>query len=233
MKFAGWKVLVSLWVVVLISLPLLAVPFEVNEQIEREDSSDCLVSIRDKLQAQSLLDGPEVEDRVRDVKLFGLVRLVPQFALAHVDIVSAKFSEESDNRKYLYLTLELRSLKEKTILFEAVYAVDWTFDAIDYATAVHVRPDGIHAFWVGMSTDWDDDIEDWNFCEGFLDTETNTLTWIVPKGAVGNPQPAEALRYISPHTHLRFTSESGLPRGDLFKDLSHNAKLVNDYIIQY
>ena len=233
MKLMGWKVLVSLWTVILLSLPLSAVTFEHNGQFKEAVTPNRLMHTGDESPALTMLDGPEVEDRIRDVKLFGLVRFAPQFALAHVDVVSAGFSEQSGDREFLFLDLELRNLKEQTYVFEAVYAVAWRFNTVDYATVVHVRPGGVQAFLVGRSTDWDDDIEDWDLCEGLMDIESNTLTWIIPKDAVGGPQPADVLQYISPHTHLRFTTESGLPRGDIFKDLSHNAKLTNDYVIQF
>ena len=179
------------------------------------------------------LENPQVEDRRWDVKIFGLLPILPQWYLRHVDIVSAMFYEASDTPASLYLSLELRDLQDATVLFEAVYAVGWTLDNTHYGTVLHVRPDGVHNFLVGRSIDGDDDIEEWELCEGTFDAAANVLTWKMPKTAIGNPPQGARLKNIHPHTHLRPTGEATLPPIDLFKDLSHNARTTTEYTIQY
>jgi len=178
-------------------------------------------------------DGPEVEDRIRDVKLFGFLGLVPQFLLKHVDVVAAWFSEDSENPDDLSITLELRDFESQTRMLQAVYVVEWSYNNNHYGVAVHTDPQGIGDFLVGKSEDGDSIFDRWDICYGTHDEDSNTITWTVSKETVGNPPPLSRLTNIQPHTHLRFTTESGLPRMDLLKDLSGNAKSIKDYTVEY
>jgi hypothetical protein len=178
-------------------------------------------------------ENPEVEDKKRDVKLFGLFRVTPQFFLKHVDVISTWFHEDSNNPEYLYVSLKLRDIESRTRVLEAIYDVDWTYNNKRYIANVNTFPSGVGTYYIGKSLDWDDDFESWNTCAGTYNFENDVITWEVPKNAIGSPQPGDVLNNISPHTHLRFTYESGLPMMDLFKDLSGNAKTTKEYIIQY
>jgi len=176
---------------------------------------------------------PQVEDRVRDVKILGLLPIFPQWYLRHVDIVSTTFYEESDTPALLYLSLELRDLQTATAHFEAVYSIGWSFDDTYYRTGILVRPDGPLDFTVARSIDGDDDVEQREFCEGTFDVENNVLTWEIPKTAVGDPSQGSRLYNIHPNALLRPTGRSLLPPVDLFKDLVNNAKTTGDYTIKY
>jgi hypothetical protein len=178
-------------------------------------------------------DDSEVEDRIRDVKLFGIFSFLPQYLFKHIDIVSAWFSENSDKPDYLYVSLRLRNIEEKTKMLEAIYVVPWLNNNNYFLTGVHVFPSGVEDYYIGISMDENSIIDDYFECDGTYDFENNIITWMVPKDVVGNLQPGDVLYDICPHTHLRFPYESGLPMMDLFKDLSNNAKTSNDYIIQY
>ena len=174
-------------------------------------------------------DDPEIEDRTRDV--LGLFGLLPQFFFKHIDIRSAWFYENSDNPNYLYISLELRDLEDKTKILEAIYVVDWRFDGESYATCVHTNPNGVMAFLSGKTDDVGNDFEDYVICDGTFDYEKNIITWEIPKNAIGDPQPKDILTSTAAVTTLRFTDESGLPRMDLLKDIAlHGNK---DYTIQY
>ena len=177
-------------------------------------------------------ENPEVVDRIMDVRLSGLFPFFLQTFLKYADIVSAWFQEDTENPNYLYITLKIRHLQDTTAL-EAIYDVQWTFNNNLYTTCVHANPLGFSAFFIGKSTDGDNSFESWEYCDGNINVEENTITWIIPKEAIGNPHTGNALTYIYPSTHLRFTDKSGLPPMDLFKDLPWNAKLIKDYIIQY
>ncbi len=83
-----------------------------------------------------------MEDRIRDVKILGLLPIFPQWYLRHVDIVSTTFYEESDTPSVLYLSLELRDLQAATVYFEAVYSIGWSFGSTYYSAGTLVRPDG-------------------------------------------------------------------------------------------
>lgn len=178
-------------------------------------------------------ENPEVVDRIMDVKLFGIFGFPFQANLKYADIVSAWFSEDYTNPNFLYVSLKLRDLEDKTDGLEAIYDVDWAYNNNYYITCVHANPNGFGSFSVGRNTDSDDDFEEWEICDGIFDTNSNVITWEVPKESIGNPQPFSKLTNIFPSTHLRFTDDSGLPLMDLFKDLSWNAKTTKDYVIQY
>ena len=133
----------------------------------------------------------------------------------------------------LFVTLALRDFEIQTSILQAVYVVEWSYNYHHYGVVVHTDPSGIGFFLVGQSDDGDSDLDQWDVCSGTYDPDADTITWELSKEAVGHPPPAGRLTNTQAHTHLRFTTESGLPRGDLFKDLTHNAKSVQDYTIKY
>jgi hypothetical protein len=178
-------------------------------------------------------ENPEVVDRLRDVKLFGLINIPLQMEYDYVDIVAAWFQEDNTNPEYLSVSLQIRDLEERTEEFEAIYDVDWLWNNDRFIACLHINPDGIGSFFVGRSLDDDDTIDEWIDCEGIVDTEDNVITWSVPKTFMGNPPQGSTITSISPSTHLRFTDDSGLPLMDLFKDLSWNAIHTHDYRIRY
>ena len=174
-------------------------------------------------------DNPEITDRTRDV--FGLFGFFPQFFFRHIDIRSAWFYEEINNPDYLYVSLEIRALEHKTKMLNAIYVVDWIFNNNYYATCVHTTPNGVVAFLSGKTNNIGNDFEDYVICEGIFDEEKNIITWMIPKYAIGNPQPNDLLTSTSAVTTLRCTEESGLPQIDLLKDIA--LKGNKDYTIQY
>ena len=177
---------------------------------------------------------PELEDRIRDVKFTGYLLLWPQVFFKHMDIVSAWFYEESENLDYLYVSLKLRDLEEKTETLEAIYMVSWVHKDSTYQAIVKIHPDGIAygGFYVCKYLGHDN-YEDYYYCDGTLDDESNIITWEIQKSKIGNPQHGDLLTEPFAYTDNRFTEESGITRIDLFKDLSWNAKIRKDYIIQY
>ena len=177
---------------------------------------------------------PELEDRIRDVRFTGYLLFWPQVFFKHIDIVSAWFYEESENLDCLYLSLKLRELEEKTETLEAIYSVSWVYKNSTYSATVKIHPDGIAygGFYVCKYLG-NDNYEDYYYCDGTLDVESNIITWEIQKSKIGNPQHGDLLTEPFAYTDNRFTEESGRPRIDLFKDLSWNAKIRKDYVIQY
>jgi len=173
---------------------------------------------------------PEIEDRTRDVRFTGYFPLWPQFFVKHIDIVSAWFHEDSENPDYLYATLKLRDLNSVTDTLEAIYMISWTYNGGTYEAIVKLHPEGIAYGGYVISIN---DGERHEYCEGILDEETNCITWKVPKEILGDPTSGEVLTNTFAYTDLRCTEESGLPRIDLFKDLTWNAKTTQDYTLQY
>jgi hypothetical protein len=173
---------------------------------------------------------PEIEDRTRDVRLTGYFLLWPQFFVKHIDIVSAWFYEDSENPDYLYASLKLRDLNGNTETLEAIYLISWTYKENTYNAGLKIHPDGIA--YGGYIIDINNG-ERYEHCEGTLDEENNCIIWEVPKDIIGDPKPGDVLTNTFAYTDLRCTEESGLPRVDLFKDMTWNAKTTKDYTIQY
>jgi len=196
----------------------------------------CMLLITTVLPITALAGGPEnpeVVDRIRDVKLFGVITIPLQMQYKYADIVAAWLHEESLTPEYLFVSLQLRDLNEKTESLEAIYDVDLTWNNNRFIAMLHINPEGIHPFWVGRYLDESNDIAQWFECEGTVDIKTNVITWLVPKEVMGNPSKGSIITSIHPLAILRFTDASGLPLMDLFKDLSWNAKTSKDYVIQY
>lgn len=177
-------------------------------------------------------ENPEFEDRIFDVKLFGIFMFPMQFLFKYGDVVFAWISEDSSNTDYLYISMKVREFRETTEL-EAIYDINWNYKNDRYITYVHSYPNGYGPFVIGKSVDGDNEYEIWISCEGLFYLENNIITWQVPKNEVGSPNKGEFLTSFYPHTHLRFRDDSDLPHMDLFKDLYHNRKIEKDYQIQY
>lgn len=132
----------------------------------------------------------------------------------------------------MYVSLKIRDLDAKADDLEAIYDVDWSYSNNRYCCCVHNNPNGYGLFFISKSTDPNGNYEDWALCDGTFDVENSIIAWEVPKNAIGDPLIGHKLTSISPYTHLRFRDDSDLPRMDLFKDISLNAKTVKDYCIQ-
>lgn len=118
--------------------------------------------------------------------------------------------------------------------YQALYAISWLmFNNNFYTVLIHKNPDGSLYSWVGSSKDDDDNIDNWYEIESVFDKNSDLITWTVPKNLIDNPGMGTKIRDISPHTHLRRISDSGVEGADLSKDLTLNAIEKNDYIIKY
>ena len=176
---------------------------------------------------------PEIEDRTRDVMLFGLFPFLPQFNFKYVDIISAWIYEEQDNQDVLYMNLKIRNLEETTEKYDAIYVLGWVYNNIHYSASVHIFPQGPTSLVAGSTDEEGNDYVNFVVCEGKIDSINDIITWIIPKDAIGNPSTGLKITNIVPHTHLRYPESSAIPMWDLFKDLPWNAKVTKDYIIEY
>jgi hypothetical protein len=178
-------------------------------------------------------ENPEVKDRTQDVKLFGLFPFLPQFPYIYVDIVSAWIYEEEDSPENLYMSLKIMDLKDTTEKYDAIYVISWAYNGINYAASMHIFPAGPTALLAGPTDEEGNDYVNFVICDGDIDSDTNIITWIIPKHAIGNPSSGGKITNIVPNTHLRYPQGSGFPMWDLFKDLPWNAFFRKDYQIQF
>jgi hypothetical protein len=178
-------------------------------------------------------ENPEVKDRTRDVKLFGLFTLFPQSLFSYVDIVSAWIYEEADHPENLYISLKLMDLKGTTQKYDTIYTISWMHKNIPYSAGVHIFPTGPSAFCAGRWNEQGNDYVNFVICKGDIDSSNDIITWIIPKTAIGNPSKGSTITKIIPITSLRYPEDSVIPMWDLFKDLPWNALVMKDYQIQY
>jgi len=165
-------------------------------------------------------NNPEIKDKRGDM-------------FKHADIISVWFHEDSNNPDYLYVSFKVRDLIDRTQTLEIIYVIDWGFNGNVYSASLHVFPYGVSEFISGKNNINGNEYENYVICNGIFDVDTNIMTWIIPKNAIGNPNPGGLLTEPFASTHLRFPFSTNLPHWDLCKDLSWNAWYRNDYIIQY
>jgi hypothetical protein len=178
-------------------------------------------------------ENPEVEDRIRDVLLFGLFPFLPQFNFKYVDIISAWIFEESDNPEYLYMNIKIRDLQDATEKYDAIYVISWAYNSATYSASVHISPEGATSLIAGPTDEEGNDYINFVVCEGDIDSINDIISWKIPKDTIGSPSIGNKITNIVPHTHLRYPESSGIPMVDLFKDLPWNAKITKDYQIEY
>lgn len=179
------------------------------------------------------IENPEFEDKIRDVKLFGIFPLLIQFNYVYVDVISAWIFELEENPDYLYMNLRIRDLRDNTDKYDAIYVLSWTYNNIKYSASVHIFPEGPTSLKAGPTDEEGNDYIDYVICDGNIDSNTEIITWIIPKDIIGNPTIGTKITNFIPHTHLRYPESTGFPLIDLFKDLPWNSKIMNDYQIMY
>jgi len=178
-------------------------------------------------------EDPEIQDRTRDVKIFGLFPFIPQINFKYADIVSAWIYEEQGNPDFIFMNLKIMDLKDVTEKYDAIYVISWTYENIPYSASVHIFPQGPTSLLAGSSDEERNDYIDFVVCDGAIDSVNDIITWKIPKTAIGNPSTGLKITNILPHTHLRYPEYSLIPMWDLFKDLPWNAISTRDYIIKY
>ena len=148
-------------------------------------------------------NNPEITDPEKDVLLFGQFALpfVNRF-LKHMDILSAWFSEKSDEPNVVYLTLKLQEVKKTRLM--GIYGVAWHHEGLEYAVVL--------IFSHGKENASGIQIEGTNYIhmQDFytIDDEKNTITWAVPKEAVGNLTVGDTIDSPIAVAGLRFCSNA-------------------------
>ena len=176
---------------------------------------------------------PELKDRILDVRFNGFLPLYPQILFKYLDIVSVWFEEKSDNPDIIYVSLKLRDIVTKTDSLEVIYLVGWFYQNEQYICSIHIHPEGVYGNPYICRQIGNDEYDNFHVVECTLDVDKYIVTWEVPKDTVGNPAKGHMITGVYGFTNNRATEESGLPRVDLFKDLTWNAKSNRDYKIQY
>ena len=173
-------------------------------------------------------DEYEITDEEKDVIVIFFPIFLNRF-LAHIDIVSGSFYENSDEPDNLYIVLKVRDFSFKHLV--AIYAVHWDFNGKHYAC-------GIHIFLEGETTPGVLQIgeQDFEYIEFSINQNDDSITWTIPKYIMGDPQPGEKLIQTFGWTGLRFVNQEY--NDLLFKyfntgEIAKDPALGEDYTIQY
>ena len=144
---------------------------------------------------------PEITDPKNDVLLFGQFSLpIANRMLKHIDIISAWFSEKSDEPNFLYVTLQLQDVKKIRLM--GIYAVDWYYEGIEYAI-ITIFEHGKVTTAVQIQGTENIALED----SYQIDEEQNTITWTIPKEAIGDVTAGDTLNSPVAVGGLRFYSD--------------------------
>jgi len=190
-------------------------------------------------------EDPEFVDSLYDV-----VGFMPGMSLRRIDMVSAWFTEEESNPDTLYISLKLMNLNARarnlpilrflsrlftplTKTFQGVYVVGFSINNYQYSAVAHEYPDLQVNLLMGKASREGAEVDNWDYCEGSFDVETNTITWEIPKDYIRSPSASTIITNIGPHTHLRFYRTPGGETMDYAKDIPINARTIKDYTIQY
>lgn len=174
-------------------------------------------------------ENPEFEDRILDVKLFGLIRWIFQSRYKNMDVQSAWMSEDADEPEYLIAAMKLRDLEIPSENDQINYVLTFLIHNHLYNLHVQINNDGVSDFSIGKSLDEDDQIDDSIIIEGILDVENDIITWKIPKNYIDDYQIGVELYDIRASTHLQKSEKTPFLWLDLFKDLPGNAKLQKTY----
>jgi hypothetical protein len=147
-------------------------------------------------------NNPEISDPENDVLLFG------QFSppklnrfLKHIDILSAWFSEDSDEPDLMYITLQLQDVKKIRLM--GLLAVDWYHDGLEYSVIILFKHGEENASGLQIGGT--------NFMPMTdlytIDDEKNTITWVVPKEVIGNVTQGDTLNTPVAVVGVRFCSD--------------------------
>ncbi|KYK31486.1 MAG: hypothetical protein AYK22_07865 [Thermoplasmatales archaeon SG8-52-3] len=135
------------------------------------------------------------------IPLFFFQRWNPlwQMYFKHLDIVSFSITEDSEDSEFLHVTMELRDFKYSE--YRSVYAVYWTYEYTRYFVVTNTHSEGqeiiIKAGYFDVSGE-----EQSTLINGEINEEENTLSWIVPKDLIGNPNTGDEFTEVHANTFL-------------------------------
>jgi hypothetical protein len=147
----------------------------------------------------------------------------------HIDIISFLVYENSDTPEYLYATMKVRDFQYSEI--RSCYAIYWTYNDRTYYTGTNTHTKGetiapIAGYFDEGGTAYDSSIE------GEINEAESTLTWIIPKDTIGNPETGDTFVGIHAGTYLISQKDCEAPiHLTLAKDRAE--PLISTYTVQY
>lgn len=174
---------------------------------------------------------PEIQDETGD-------------AFGYIDIESVWFYEKQEEPNILYICMKIFNSSET--LFQQTFAVFWSYKNVKYAAGLHLgfSFDEWMKFNSGISRRRD---LDYNRINGTYDFENGTITWMVPKAFIGNPEEGDILTdtWSNAFRRLGFIGRIGFTRyilnaiilrifgNNMWDYAPQRGTFGRDYIIKY
>ena len=175
-------------------------------------------------------NNPEFEDEKDDIIIFEeyYSYFLNKF-FKSVDIISGWFFEESDSPDIIYISLKMGNLRLPRLF--GIYAVVFVYNGTYYACGLRTHSKGDYFYeLVGYIDGQGEHYKNLIGISSF-DTESNIITWAVPKELIGNPQPGESIGSFYANAFLRTKDEQII--FDTPNILADRVYSTNHYTIQY
>lgn len=131
-----------------------------------------------------------------------------QIFLKHLDIVSFSIFEDTEEPEFLNAQMEIRNFKYSEI--RSCYYIYWTYDGIRYFVGTNTHTKGEYVSSIAGYYD-EDDTGNYSIINGEINEEESTLTWIIPKDLIGNPETGGQLLEIHAGTYLIYQKDCEAP----------------------
>lgn len=136
---------------------------------------------------------------VKPMWLFARWNPLWQITLKHLDIVSFSIFEDSEEPDFLHASIKLRDFKYSNL--RTCYVVYFTFNCIKYYIGINIHTKGEYVSSIAGYFDESHNCHDTPVdCE--INEEENTMTWIVPKDVIGNPEAGDQFEAVHANTYL-------------------------------
>jgi len=135
-------------------------------------------------------------------------RPILQPFLKHLDIVSFSVYEDADEPDYLYAEMTVRDFQYSEI--RSCYAIHWTYQGRNYYAGTNTHTLGDAVAPIAGYFDASNTAHDFPVM-GEINEETNTLTWIIPKDIIGNPEAGDSLLDVHANSYLIYPKDCWAP----------------------
>jgi hypothetical protein len=169
----------------------------------------------------------------RTIPLHSRLGVIPGLLLNHLDIRSFSLYEKIDDPANLYASIEVSKFKFSE--YRTCYAIHWNFNGITYYVGTNTHSSGeyvspICGYWEECGTIY----HNYQINGDIIENE-NTITWVIPKDKIGNPEYGDNLFDIVASSHLIYQKDCQAPfKLNLASDYAR--PLLDDgytYSIQY
>ncbi|UCD13332.1 MAG: hypothetical protein JSW60_07180 [Thermoplasmatales archaeon] len=127
-----------------------------------------------------------------------------QIFLKHLDIVSFSIFEDTNDQEFLHAKMKIRDFRYSER--RTCYAIYWTHDGTRYFVGTNTHTEGEN---VSSTAGYfgEDNTAHSTPVNGEINEEGSTLTWVIPKDIIGNPEAGDQLVEIHANTYLIYQKD--------------------------